>query len=156
MIRVLMVCTGNICRSPTAEGVFRKMVEERGVQDRFQIDSAGMIAYHVGESPDSRSTRTALAHDIDIRAQRARQVTRDDFDKFDYLLAMDNGHLSDLQAMAPAEAQSKIALFLSYLDGGGDVPDPYYGGASGFEKTFQLIERGSAAFLDHLDTKGLI
>ena len=156
MIRVLMVCTGNICRSPTAEGVLRHLVEERGLADRIEVDSGGMIAYHVGESPDSRATRMALARDIDIREQRARQVTRDDFASFDYLLAMDNSHLHDMQAMAPPEARDKVKLFLSFLDESGaeEVPDPYYGGASGFDNVFDLIERGSAALLDHLEAEG--
>jgi len=153
MVRVLMVCTGNICRSPTAEGVLRSLLEERGLSDRVEVGSSGMIAYHVGEPPDPRSIQTAAARGVDISGQRARQTRGRDFEDFDYLLAMDRGHLEQLREIEPAGGDHTLALFLSYLDEPGtlDVPDPYYGGPDGFEHTYDLIARGAAAFLDHLE-----
>ncbi len=155
MIRVLMVCTGNICRAPTAEGVLRAKVTERGLGNQFEVDSAGLISYHVGESPDPRSMRMAASRGIDISDQRSRRIRGEDFVKFDYILAMDRGHQSELEGLAPA-ASHKIKTLLSFLAESDvdDVPDPYYGGSEGFAHTFDYIERGCDAFLDQLESEG--
>lgn len=152
MISVLFVCTGNICRSPTAEGVFRELVRQAGLEHAYQIDSAGMISYHTGEAPDPRTRRTARTRGYDLDGQKARQVTHSDFERFDHILAMDGSHYDDLMAMADSSHHHKIKMFLSFLPNApvADVPDPYYGGPEGFENTFQLIEDGSKALLTHL------
>lgn len=148
-MRVLFVCTGNICRSPTAEGIFRALVAEADLADQISTDSAGMIAYHVGDPPDSRSARYAAAQGFPIDDLRARQVTRADFEQFDLLLAMDRGHYDGLCALAPAGAATRVHLFLAHdaIDRDGDVPDPYYGGPEGFAATYALIERGCRQWL---------
>lgn len=151
MIRVLMVCTGNICRSPTAEGVLRDLVQQRGLADQIEVDSAGMIAYHSGESPDRRSAAEARRRGIEISDQRARQLEAEDFETFDHLLAMDRSHLRDMQAMAPKHLHHKISLLLTHAGMDRDVPDPYYGGHDGFVTTFDLVDQGCRAFLDGLD-----
>jgi len=155
MISVVMVCTGNICRAPTAEGVLRAKVTERGLGNQFEIDSAGLISYHVGESPDPRSMRMAASRGIDISDQRSRRIRSDDFVKFDYILAMDRGHKAELEGLAPS-AMHKIHTLLSFLADSDvdDVPDPYYGGSEGFTHTFDYIERGCEAFLDYLEREG--
>lgn len=152
MIGVLFVCTGNICRSPTAEGVFRALVQQAGLSAAFHIDSAGTHGYHVGEAPDSRSCDTAAKHGVDLRTQRARRITTEDFDRFDYLLAMDQDHLAALKRMAPAGKSERVQLFLANLPAGStdEVPDPYYGGRDGFEQVYALIEAGARALLKHL------
>lgn len=157
MIRVLFVCTGNICRSPTAEGVFRHLVAEHGLDGRIEVDSAGMYAYHVGEPPDERSQAAALRRGVDLSAQRARKVRPRDFDEFDLLLAMDRGHHAELMSIAPADAHGKVAMFLEFAPhlGAADVPDPYYGGGAGFEQVLDLIEGAAAALLDHIKTTHL-
>lgn len=152
---ILFICTGNICRSPTAEGVFRRLAEREGVANRFRIDSAGIIGYHAGESPDRRSQQTALTHGVDIGGQRARKVTRGDFSDFDYLLAMDGGHLGELAKLAPPEHVNHVGLFLSFWPEAptADVPDPYFGGPEGFQQTYALIDQGCRHLLDHLVTR---
>ncbi len=152
LIGVLFICTGNICRSPTAEGVFRALARREGMDNRFRIDSAGILAYHAGEAPDPRSQATALAHGVDIGGQRARQVTREDFSHYDFLLAMDRGHLRALRKMVPPAQKEHARLFLSYWPEAPvkDVPDPYYGGSAGFETTYGLIERGCLSLLRHI------
>ena len=152
MIRILFVCTGNICRSPTAEGVFRDLVDTRDLADRFAIDSAGMIGYHVGEPPDPRSVRMARDRGVDLSGQRARKIHEGDFEDFDYLLAMDRSHYEDMLSMAPERHRDKIHLFLSFCEDAAteDVPDPYYGGSDGFVHTFDLITSGADAFLNHV------
>jgi protein-tyrosine phosphatase len=154
MVSVLFVCTGNICRSPTAEGIFAHLMDQRGLRERFQVDSAGMIDYHVGEAPDHRMRRVAAARGVPIDDLRARQIHPRDGERFDYVLAMDRGHRTQLLQALP-EAQDRVHLFLSYLNEAGleDVPDPYYGPIAGFENTFDLIERGTHALLDHLEAK---
>jgi protein-tyrosine phosphatase len=152
LIRVLFVCTGNICRSPTAEGVFRQLLEEHGLDGRVEADSAGTYAYHVGEPPDGRSQSAALRRGVDLSGQRARKVRRQDFEDFDLILAMDRGHHAELLAMAPAGGEDRVAMFLEFAPhlGTADVPDPYFGGGAGFEQVLDLIEGGASALIDHI------
>ena len=147
--RVLFVCTGNICRSPTAEGVFRTLVERAGLGAAVEVDSAGTHGYHVGEVPDRRSQQAALRRGYDLSAQRARQVMPDDFVRYDRILAMDRKNLSALMAFCPPVHWSKVELFLSYAEGVtlSEVPDPYYGEGDGFERVLDLIEAASAGLL---------
>ncbi len=151
-IKVLFVCMGNICRSPTAHGVFQKLVDEAGLSEQILVDSAGTISYHAGEAPDPRSSQTALAHGIDLSPQRSRQVNDDDFERQDYILAMDYDNLRNLQQQCPDQYQHKLQLLLSYhsdqyLD---EVPDPYYGGADGFETVFEMINEACGALLSNI------
>jgi protein-tyrosine phosphatase len=145
MVRVLFVCMGNICRSPTAQGVFAHLVESQGLTSLIQIDSAGTHAYHVGEPPDVRATQAAKKRNIELGSQRARRVTGDDFLDFDYVLAMDRNNYDDLISLCPTEHQSKLYLFLEFATGLGEdeVPDPYYGGITGFERVLDMIELAS-------------
>lgn len=155
-VGVLFVCTGNICRSPTAEGVFRTLVARAGLSDAIVAESAGTHGYHVGEPPDRRSQAVALARGIDLSGQRARRVRPRDFYEFDLLLAMDRGHVEELRALAPSNAGARIHLFTEFAPelGGRDVPDPYYGGPRGFEDVLDLVEAGAAAVLAHIrDTR---
>lgn len=147
-MKVLFVCMGNICRSPTAEGVFRHHVQLAGLQDRIQIDSAGTDDWHVGKSPDSRTRQAARRRGYDLDTLRARQVEVEDFRRFDLILTMDHDNLARLQALRPADATAELDLFLRRYGVAGDVvPDPYYGGADGFEQVLDLIEQGSQALL---------
>jgi protein-tyrosine phosphatase len=141
---ILFVCTGNICRSPTAEGVLRDLSEKAGLE--LHIASAGLGDWHVGQPPDERAQHHARSRGYDLSMQRARQVTPRDFDEFDMILAMDRGHLRALQKMAPAQHHAKIRLFVA----GSDVPDPYYGGAEGFEKVLDLVEAQCRRLLQEL------
>lgn len=147
MVKVLFVCTGNICRSPTAEGVFRRLVEEAGLGDRIAADSAGTHGYHVGEPPDPRSRQAAKARGVDLSGLRARKLAAADFTAFDHILALDHGHLVHLRRMAPAGATAAVALF---LPDGREVPDPYYGDGAQFEEVLDLCERGARALLDRI------
>ena len=151
-VGVLFVCMGNICRSPTAEGAFRKLVRKEKMEDWFEIDSAGTHAYHVGNPPDERAQKTALARGIDLRNLRARQVTGADFETFDHILAMDRQNLDTLMFVCPRPHIRKVKLFLEYAPGLKklEVPDPYYGGAKGFEEVLDLVERASIGFLASL------
>lgn len=151
---VLFVCTGNICRSPTAEGVFRALVASEGLADSIACDSAGTQAYHVGEPPDSRTTAAARRRGVRLETQRARQVTPADFDAFDLVLAMDRGHYQTLRRLCPPNREDRLKLFLSFAPEAGtlDVPDPYYGGPQGFEHVLDLIEAGSRGVLAHIRT----
>lgn len=155
MIKVLFVCTGNICRSPTAEGVFRALVESNGLSEHIMVDSAGTHAYHVGEPPDSRSTIAARKRGIELSGQRARKVKAADFDEFDLLLAMDRSHQQSLVQLCPKQHEDKVRLFLSFAPELGlrDVPDPYYGVGDGFERVLDMIEAGSRGLLDHVRTR---
>ncbi len=152
VVRVLFVCTGNICRSPTAEGVFRRLVEEAGLAGTVEIDSAGTTGYHVGEAPDARSRAAARRRGVSLDDQRARQVARADFDRFDLVLAMDRGHLRQLRRLCPPGREERLRLFLSFAPhlGAEDVPDPYYGAAGGFEEVLDLVEAGARGLLEHL------
>ena len=149
---VLFVCMGNICRSPTAEGVFRTVAQRRNVLDRFMIDSAGTHGYHIGAAPDERAIAHAAAHGYDLSKLRARQVVADDFDRFDFVLAMDGDNVRHLKSICPLRSQNKIELLLDYSHefAGGDVPDPYYGGAKDFERALVMIENGCAGLADFL------
>ncbi|UHD17700.1 low molecular weight protein-tyrosine-phosphatase [Thiocapsa bogorovii] len=151
-VRVLFVCMGNICRSPTAHGVFRKLVVERGLSHCVEIDSAGTHAYHVGEPPDRRARATALERGIDIGDLRARLAERSDFESFDYVLAMDRDNYRILSGFCPAGMESKLRLFMEFAPDLGvrDVPDPYYGGAGGFDQVFDLVEAASQGLLEDL------
>lgn len=152
MIKVLFVCTGNICRSPTAEGVFRALVTAEGLAGHVATDSAGTHAYHVGEPPDGRSTAAALRRGIDLSDLRARKVRASDYAEFDLVLAMDRGHADILRRQCPADLADRVKLFLDFAPDLGiqDVPDPYYGGGDGFERVLDMIEAGSAGLLAHI------
>nr|WP_314638758.1 low molecular weight protein-tyrosine-phosphatase [uncultured Pseudomonas sp.] len=143
-MRVLFVCLGNICRSPTAEGVLRHKLREAGLADHIEVASAGTGDWHVGKAPDKRSQAVARLRGYDLSAQRAQQVTRADFSAYDLILAMDNSNLRHLKALQPAKGKAELDLFLrryeSELD---EVPDPYYDGDQGFEQVLDLIERAS-------------
>ncbi len=149
MVKVLFVCMGNICRSPTAHGVFRERICREGLEDRVFIDSAGTHAYHVGNPPDRRAQATAEARGIPLADLRARQVVPEDFERFDYILAMDEDNLAILQSQCPPEHAHKVRLFLEFAPGRPEreVPDPYYGGAQGFEHVFDLVEDAAEGLL---------
>lgn len=148
---LLFVCTGNICRSPTAEGVFRALAEREGLPVR--VDSAGTHDYHVGEPPDRRAAAHARERGYDISGLRARQVAPEDFERFDLLLAMDRGHLARLRQLSPQAQRHKLRLFLDFAGlQEADVPDPYYGGAEGFEQVLDMIEAASRGLVVHVRT----
>lgn len=147
-MRILFVCLGNICRSPTAEGVFRQRVCAAGLGGRIHIDSAGTGDWHVGKAPDIRTRRAARLRGYDLDALRARQVCREDFSRFDLILAMDRSNLLDLQAIRPRESAAELDLYLRrYALEEDEVPDPYYGGEEGFERVLDLLERASDELL---------
>lgn len=149
---VLFVCLGNICRSPTAEGVFRKIVESRGLARRFAIDSAGTGDWHIGAPPDERAQRAAARRGIDLSALRARQVDAADLAAFDYIIAMDCANRADLLRLAEARHRHKVHLFLDLSPNidRDEVPDPYCGGEGDFEQALDLIEQASHNLLDHI------
>ena len=155
MTRFLFVCTGNICRSPTAEGVFRHLAAEAGVSDTVETDSVGIEGWHVGDPPDRRSIEAAARRGVDLSILRARRLAPVDFVEFDLLLAMDRGHFRELGALAPDGHAEKIRMFMEAARGATapDVPDPYYGGASGFEDVLDMIEEGARAWLKTLETR---
>ena len=148
-MRILFVCLGNICRSPTAEGVLRHIAAVEAPDLELTIDSAGTADYHLGSPPDPRSCAHAAQRGYSIEQLRARQVTAEDFHRFDLILAMDAENLRDLRALAPADARAHIALFLDFApDGAGrPVPDPYYGEAAGFEEVLDLVEAAARGLL---------
>ena len=150
-ISILFVCMGNICRSPTAEGVFRHVVNEAGLEERITADSAGTHAYHVGEPPDRRAMAAAERRGVSLSDIRARRVSDSDFEDFDYVIAMDEENRLRLLEQAPEEHQGKVQLFLSFVEGvETEVPDPYYGGAAGFERVLDLVEEASRGLLKTL------
>jgi len=150
--RILFVCLGNICRSPTAEGVFRHLLEQEAPGLSIEIDSAGTADYHVGDPPDPRTQRAAAARGIDLGGLRARQVMADDFLRFDLILAMDQDNLRELQALRPRHSRARLQLFLEYAPGLGrlDVPDPYYRDAGGFEEVLDLATAASRGLIASL------
>ncbi len=149
---ILFCCMGNICRSPTAEGIFRKLHQELAPQLKLHIASAGTHDYHVGEAPDARAVLAARKQNIDISAHRGRVVTTDDFSRFDYILAMDRANLSRLQRLRPATSRVDVSLLLAFAEDCAieEVPDPYDGGPAGFEQVLDLVQRGSMGLLAHL------
>ncbi|MEW6563726.1 MAG: low molecular weight protein-tyrosine-phosphatase [Pseudomonadota bacterium] len=156
-VKVLFVCMGNICRSPTAEAVFRQRVEAAGLDERIVIDSAGTHDYHIGEAPDPRTQRAAQQRGYDMSGLRGRQVSSVDFELFDYVLAMDHSNLSILKRLRPHGAESHLGLFLEFADRHREreVPDPYYGGADGFERVLDMVEDASEGLLHHIRNKHL-
>jgi protein-tyrosine phosphatase len=146
-VRLLFVCLGNICRSPTAEGVLRHLLAERGLEDQVEVDSAGTGGWHVGAAPDARATAAASRRGIDL-AGAARQVVPADFEEFDLLLAMDGANLAELRRLAPAGTEHKLRLLAPV-----DVPDPYYGGDDGFDVVLDLVTDACSRLLDELDVR---
>ncbi len=156
MKQVLFVCTGNICRSPTGEGMFRDRLIVKGLKDKIGVDSCGMMGWHIGKTPDPRSQAAAAKRGIDLSPFKARQITLKDFHDFDLLLAMDKSHFDDMIAMAPEGTAHKVRMFLEPVHeifGSLDVPDPYYGGDEGFELVLDMIEVGSDAWIKELAAK---
>ena len=150
-VSVLLVCMGNICRSPTAHALFREAVTAAGLDQEIAVDSAGTHAYHIGNPPDARATATALERDIDMTDLRARQVCEPDFEQFDYVVAMDRDNLALLEASCPPEAQDRLSLMLDWAEGWGDeVPDPYYGSDEGFIRVFDMLTAASQGLLAHI------
>jgi protein-tyrosine phosphatase len=154
-VSVLVVCTGNICRSPTGEGVLRALAEKRGLGDRIRIASAGTHDYHVGEAPDARTLKHASKRGYDLSRQRAQQVDERHFHEYDYILAMDRGHLRILKSLAPKDSRAKLGMFLeaSAQWKGEDVPDPYYGGVEGFERVLDMVEEAAERWLDRIEAE---
>lgn len=144
MQRILFVCTGNICRSPTAEGLFRARLAAIGLADRFAADSAGTSGYHVGDRPSAPAIRIAAEHGIDLGPLRARRLEPADFARFDLALGMDRGHLAAMRGLAPAGSRAKLGLLLDHAPALQlrDVPDPYYGGDADYRRSFELIAAG--------------
>ena len=155
MFKVLFVCTGNICRSPTADGVMKHIVAEHNLTDEIFIDSAGTHGYHEDCPPDARAVETAKRHNIDMSGLKARRLCVDDFLDFDLILAMDLGHLEFMQQLQPPASTSKIKMFLEYAKNTDetDVPDPYYGAGDGFQYVFDLIQNGCDGLLEEIKTK---
>ena len=150
--RVLFVCLGNICRSPTADAVFRAQVARAGLRDAVQVDSCGTAAYHVGEAPDARASAAAARRGYDLSSLRARQFEVGDFERFDYILPMDESNLAHLAARRPAVYRGHLGLFLELAPelGRREVPDPYYGGERGFEEVLDLVETAGERLLAEL------
>lgn len=153
--RILFVCTGNLCRSPTAEGVLRKLAEEAGLAGRLEIDSAGTEGWHAGKAPDPRAVRAAGLRGYELVELRGRKLTRADFQGFDLIVAMGRGHRRDLEALRPPDARARVHLLLDFAPEaarrhGPDVPDPYSGGAEDFEHALDLIEEGARGLLQTL------
>jgi len=156
-VKVLFVCMGNICRSPTAEGIFRHMVAEQNLHEHIITDSAGTHAYHVGESPDRRAQATASKRGIDLSDLKARQVSAEDFEIFDYVLAMDRDNYAILEGLCPTGYEDRLSLFLDFASSlqVAEVPDPYYGGVKGFDVVFDMVEQASTGLLEDIKNKHL-
>jgi protein-tyrosine phosphatase len=150
--RILFVCLGNICRSPTAEAVLRDLVTREAPDLSVEIDSAGIGDWHIGEPPDQRALAAARRRGLDMSRLRARQIASEDFARFDFILAMDRANLSDLRRRAPTQYRERVRLFLEFAPDAGvdEVPDPYYGGAAGFEEVLDLAEQAARGLLSHI------
>jgi len=157
MVRMLFVCTGNICRSPTAEGVFRHLAAAAGHGGVVEADSVGLGGWHVGNPPDRRAIEAAARRGIDLSGLRARQISAADFEDFDLLLAMDRGHYRDMAGRASREHAEKVRMFMEAARGdrAPSVPDPYYGASDGFEQVLDMIEEGARAWLRELEENWL-
>jgi len=157
VVQVLFVCLGNICRSPTAEGVFWHLVEGQGLADQIGIDSAGTSGWHIGEGPDPRAQAAADKRGYDLSRLRGRQVQPADFSTFDYIIAMDDSNHTSLSAMAPSGEQNRIHMFLAFAPETGirEIPDPYYGAGDGFGTVLDLIEAASRGLLEDIRQKHL-
>ena len=155
MVRGLFVCLGNICRSPTAEGAFRKLVQEQGLAKHVEIDSAGTHAYHIGAPPDARAQQAARQRGIDLSGLRGRQATARDIEQFDYVLAMDRENHENLLAICPAGLEHKVQLFMEFAPTRSEkeVPDPYFGGPAGFDRVLDMIEDAAAGLLDDIQKR---
>lgn len=153
--RVLFVCMGNICRSPTAEGVLRQFIRQNNLGDKVEVDSAGTHGYHVGEAPDSRTQRAAAVRGYNLSQLRARKVARQDLDYFDLILAMDKNNLDNLQRLASPEQQEKIKLFMDFSKNFDDneVPDPYYGLGHGFDLVLDMVEDAAQGLIEDIKDK---
>jgi protein-tyrosine phosphatase len=152
MVKVLFVCLGNICRSPTAEGVFRNLVRAMNLEQQFEIDSAGTHAYHVGDPPDERAQAACARRGIDISRLSGRRAIASDIEKFDYILAMDRENYENLLKICPAGLESRIRLFMEFAPNRPEqeVPDPYFGGAGGFDRVLDMIEDASRGLLEDI------
>ena len=150
--KILFVCMGNICRSPSAEGILLKKVQERGLENNFLIDSCGTHGYHEGQGPDQRSIEAALTRGVDIRNQISRLVVNSDFENFDYIISMDHRNVDSLKQISNSKYHHKLSLFLDYTDDSKyiEVPDPYYGGDDGFELVLDLLDRAAEGLIRHL------
>ena len=150
--RVLFVCMGNICRSPTAEGVFRALLADEGLEDDFEVDSAGTHDYHIGEPVDDRTLRAAAARGVNLSYRTGRQARAADFDDFDYVIAMDRQNLHHLQRLAGGKADGRLHLMMDFAPelGMRDVPDPYFGGHDGFERVLDLVQTAARGLLDSI------
>lgn len=152
MTRVLFVCLGNICRSPTAEGIFRRALEDVGMSEHVAIDSCGIGNWHVGKAPDPRAQAAAARRGVDLSRLRARQLTAEDFLSADYVLGMDRDNLHAMQALKPVGSQAHVGLFLDFAGTpGAEVPDPYYGGEQGFDTVLDMIESALRGLVEHLN-----
>lgn len=156
-VRVLFCCMGNICRSPTAEAVFRRYVENAGLAGHILIDSAGTHDYHIGDAPDARTQRAARLRGYDMSKLRGRQVEAADFGRFDYVLAMDEANLSILQRLRPSNTSAQVGLLLEFAEHHTEreVPDPYYGGSDGFERVLDMVEDAANGLLQHIRQRHL-
>jgi protein-tyrosine phosphatase len=154
-VALLIVCTGNICRSPTGEGVLRSLARKRGLGERVRIASAGTHDYHVGDAPDPRTVKHASKRGYDLSRQRAQQVLEQHFHEYDYILAMDRGHLRILGSLAPKDGRAKLGMFLEASGKwrGEDVPDPYYGGVEDFERVLDMVEEAAERWLDRIEAE---
>jgi protein-tyrosine phosphatase len=157
VVNVLFVCLGNICRSPAAEGVFRSLVEREGLADRIACDSAGTGSWHVGKAPDARMRAAAKRRGYDLDSLRGRQVTAGDFERFNYVLGMDGENLANLSILCPKGREVRLGRLLDFAPevGRRDVPDPYYGGADGFERVLDLVEAGARGLLADIRARHL-
>ena len=150
--KILFVCMGNICRSPSAEGILLKKVQEKGLENNFLIDSCGTHGYHEGQRPDQRSIEAALERGIDIRNQISRLIVNSDFENFDYIISMDHRNMDTLKKISDSNYHHKLSLFLDYTDNSEyiEVPDPYYGGDDGFELVLDLLDKAANGLIRHL------